>query len=171
MELNVLMRSKSPYIVTFYGSFFRDLFVSYGMEYMDGGSLDKLHTDGTAEPIMSKIAFAVKEKALFFPIPDFLWSQVVSGLKYLKEELNVIHRDVKPTNVLVNLRGEIKLCDFGISGQLVQSLAYTALGCQPYMAVRRTHNSQPNASLNSLNVSQTPRATRSSQTCGVWVLR
>lgn len=44
--------------------------------------------------------------------------------------------DVKPTNVLVNRRGEIKLCDFGVSGQLEKSLAKTNIGCQSYMAVR-----------------------------------
>lgn len=44
-------------------------------------------------------------------------------------------KDVKPTNVLVNRRGEVKLCDFGVSGQLEKSLAKTNIGCQSYMAV------------------------------------
>ena len=44
--------------------------------------------------------------------------------------------DVKPTNILVNKRGEVKLCDFGVSGQLEKSLAKTNIGCQSYMAVR-----------------------------------
>lgn len=43
--------------------------------------------------------------------------------------------DVKPTNVLVNRKGEVKLCDFGVSGQLERSLAKTNIGCQSYMAV------------------------------------
>lgn len=43
--------------------------------------------------------------------------------------------DVKPTNVLVNRKGQIKLCDFGASGQLEKSLAKTNIGCQSYMAV------------------------------------
>ena len=54
--------------------------------------------------------------------------------------------DVKPTNVLMNKKGEVKLCDFGVSGQLEKSLAKTNIGCQSYMAV------SPNA------------------TCGVWSL-
>ncbi len=43
--------------------------------------------------------------------------------------------DVKPTNVLLNTHGQVKLCDFGVSGQLIQSLAKTNIGCQSYMAV------------------------------------
>lgn len=43
--------------------------------------------------------------------------------------------DVKPTNVLVNKKGDVKLCDFGVSGQLERSLAKTNIGCQSYMAV------------------------------------
>jgi mitogen-activated protein kinase kinase len=66
---------------------------------------------------------------------------MTSGLAYLKGELNVIHRDVKPTNVLANTRGQIKLCDFGVSGQLIQSMAKTNVGCEPYMAPERITNS------------------------------
>jgi mitogen-activated protein kinase kinase len=37
----------------------------------------------------------------------------------------------------VNRKGEIKLCDFGVSGQLERSLAKTNIGCQSYMAPER----------------------------------
>ncbi len=49
--------------------------------------------------------------------------------------LETFFLDVKPTNVLVNRKGQIKLCDFGASGQLEKSLAKTNIGCQSYMAV------------------------------------
>lgn len=44
--------------------------------------------------------------------------------------------DVKPTNVLIDRKGYVKLCDFGVSGQLDRSIAKTNIGCQSYMAVR-----------------------------------
>lgn len=44
--------------------------------------------------------------------------------------------DVKPSNVLISTQGQVKMCDFGISGYLVDSVAKTMdAGCKPYMAV------------------------------------
>ena len=43
--------------------------------------------------------------------------------------------DVKPSNILVNSRGEIKICDFGVSGQLIDSMANSFVGTRSYMSV------------------------------------
>ena len=57
-------------------------------------------------------------------------------IKMRLTELSAFCLDVKPSNMLVDDVGFIKLCDFGISGHLVDSIARTRdAGCQPYMAV------------------------------------
>ncbi|XP_065659056.1 dual specificity mitogen-activated protein kinase kinase 6 isoform X2 [Hydra vulgaris] len=127
MDLDVNMRlSNYPYTVHFYGALFKEGDVWICMQLMRT-SLDhfyKIVSDRNQkipEYVLKKVSFAV-----------------VSALEYLHKTLHVIHRDVKPSNILVNYDGEIKLCDFGISGHLVDSLAKTlSAGCKPYMAPER----------------------------------
>ena len=120
MELDVLHRCVSPYIVDFYGAFFQEGAVYICMEFMNGGSVDKLYGDGVPEGPLRKITYATTK-----------------GLKSLKDGHNIIHRDVKPTNILINAMGAVKICDFGVSGNLVASIAKTNIGCQSYMAPER----------------------------------
>ncbi|KAL8675490.1 MAG: hypothetical protein Q9168_000002 [Polycauliona sp. 1 TL-2023] len=120
MELDILHRCVSPFIIDFFGAFFQEGAVYICMEFMDGGSVDKLYGDGVPEGVLRKIAVST-----------------VMGLKSLKDDHNIIHRDVKPTNILVNSRGQVKICDFGVSGNLVASIAKTNIGCQSYMAPER----------------------------------
>ena len=62
---------------------------------------------------------------------------ILNGLNYLYEAHRIMHRDIKPSNVLVSSRGAIKLCDFGVSGELVNSVADTFVGTSTYMAPER----------------------------------
>ncbi|KAK3089931.1 hypothetical protein FSP39_007715 [Pinctada imbricata] len=127
MDLDINMRSGlCPYTVTFYGALFREGDVWIVMEVMDA-PLDKFYKkiyDGSEkipEDVLSVMAFSV-----------------VNALHYLHKELKVIHRDVKPSNILINRKGQVKICDFGISGYLVDSVAKTIdAGCKPYMAPER----------------------------------
>ncbi len=66
-------------------------------------------------------------------------AQVVQALHYLHTKLKVIHRDVKPSNILINENGDVKICDFGISGYLVDSIARSNAGTGPYMGVSSTN--------------------------------
>lgn len=45
------------------------------------------------------------------------------GLSYLHGVRHLVHRDIKPANLLVNLKGEPKITDFGISAGLENSMA------------------------------------------------
>ncbi|KAJ5365652.1 hypothetical protein N7517_008538 [Penicillium concentricum] len=120
MELDILHRCISPFIIDFYGAFFQEGAVYMCVEFMDGGSIDKLYEGGVPENVLRKVALST-----------------IMGLKSLKEDHNIIHRDVKPTNILVNSKGQVKICDFGVSGNLVSSIAKTNIGCQSYMAPER----------------------------------
>ena len=52
-----------------------------------------------------------------------------------------MHRDIKPSNIVVNSKGQIKLCDFGVSGELDRSVADTFVGTGTYMAPERIQGS------------------------------
>ncbi|XP_062388024.1 dual specificity mitogen-activated protein kinase kinase 4a isoform X3 [Sardina pilchardus] len=128
MDLDVVMRSSDcPFIVQFYGALFREGDCWICMELMST-SLDKFYKyvygeldDVIPEEILGKITLVT-----------------VKALNHLKENLKIIHRDIKPSNILLDRNGNIKLCDFGISGQLVDSIAKTRdAGCRPYMAPER----------------------------------
>ena len=80
------------------------------MEFMDGGSLATAFkgcgASGVPERYIAEIA-----------------RQVLLGLRYLHSELRVIHRDIKPSNLLLNARGEVKIADFGVSGQMAANVS------------------------------------------------
>ena len=65
-------------------------------------------------------------------------AQILEALRYLHDEARVVHRDVKPSNVLVNSAGDAKLSDFGVSGQLANSVKCNNwVGTVTYMSPER----------------------------------
>uniref|UniRef100_A0A914CNW4 mitogen-activated protein kinase kinase n=1 Tax=Acrobeloides nanus TaxID=290746 RepID=A0A914CNW4_9BILA len=65
---------------------------------------------------------------------------ILDGLYYLKAYQNIIHRDIKPQNILLNRTGEIKICDFGQSNLLKNSLVNTTIGTYAYRSPERIKN-------------------------------
>ncbi|KAH8840580.1 hypothetical protein MCOR27_005945 [Pyricularia oryzae] len=122
-ELQIMHSCNSEYIVTFYGAFLNENNdVIMCMEYADVGSLDRVSR--VFGPIRVDVLGKIAEATL-------------GGLTYLYAKHHIMHRDIKPSNILVNSRGSIKLCDFGVSGELINSIADTFVGTSTYMAPER----------------------------------
>ncbi|KAJ7624402.1 Pkinase-domain-containing protein [Roridomyces roridus] len=121
-ELQIMHDCDSPYIITSYGAYLAEPNICICMEFMDKKSFDGIYKRIGAIDInvVGKVAVAVLE-----------------GLRYLYDVHRIIHRDIKPSNILCNSDGDIKLCDFGVSGELVNSLANTFVGTSIYMSPER----------------------------------
>src|SRR5438094_2128630 len=80
------------------------------MEYIDGDTLSKLRCDKELK------AFETAE------LTDWM-SQLCAALDYAHNYAHIIHCDLKPANLMVNQRGELKISDFGIARSLGDSVS------------------------------------------------
>uniref|UniRef100_A0AC34Q692 Protein kinase domain-containing protein n=1 Tax=Panagrolaimus sp. JU765 TaxID=591449 RepID=A0AC34Q692_9BILA len=113
-------------VVSFYGVTFKEGDCYICMELMST-SLEKVY----------KAVWKMGEK-FNEDVLGIVGVTVLNALNCLKKLKGIMHRDVKPSNILLSLKGAVKLCDFGISGYLENSIARTKdVGCRPYMAPER----------------------------------
>ncbi|XP_010554056.1 PREDICTED: mitogen-activated protein kinase kinase 3 [Tarenaya hassleriana] len=116
-------------LVEFHGAFYSPDSgqISIALEYMDGGSLADV--------------LKVKKK-IPEPVLSSMFLKLLQGLSYLHGVRHLVHRDIKPANLLINLKGEPKITDFGISAGLENSMAMCAtfVGTVTYMSPERIRN-------------------------------
>jgi mitogen-activated protein kinase kinase len=127
-ELKFNKDCTSEYICQYYGAFMdkSSSTISIAMEFCEGGSLDSVYREvkklggRTGEKVLGKVA-----------------EGVLHGLTYLNSR-KIIHRDIKPSNILLCRNGQVKLCDFGVSGEFgTKGEAATFIGTSYYMAPER----------------------------------
>ncbi|XP_073657266.1 dual specificity mitogen-activated protein kinase kinase 5 isoform X2 [Tursiops truncatus] len=160
-ELEILYKCDSSYIIGFYGAFFVENRISICTEFMDGGSLDVYRK--IPEHVLGRIAVAFgavknnagdlrkwwKSKTRRSPSSPqihqkyiYTWNCSYRTPTERWQKTSNLPKDVKPSNMLVNTRGQVKLCDFGVSTQLVNSIAKTYVGTNAYMAPERISGEQ-----------------------------
>jgi len=102
-ERQVMSLSKTPYVVRLFYAFENMEALYLVMEYMIGGDLSTLlQAHGTFPEEWVRIYM----------------SEAITALAYLHSN-GVIHRDIKPDNMLIDEHGHIKLTDFGLSSIMI----------------------------------------------------
>jgi hypothetical protein len=105
------------------------------MEYVDGHTLS---------------AWRVQQpNRVFEPGQIREWvGQLIAALAYAHEEARVVHRDLKPANLMIDVRGRLKVADFGIARSISDSVSRVTLrggtgGTLAYMSPQQIMGSNP----------------------------
>ncbi|KAJ7445758.1 putative cyclic AMP-dependent protein kinase catalytic subunit [Mycena galericulata] len=116
-ERYILSRVHHPFVVDLFATFQDSLNVYMLMSYVPGGEL-----------------FTHLRRAQRFT-PDvtrFYLATIILALKYL-HSFNIIYRDLKPENLLLDSRGYLRLTDFGFA-KIVDDRTWTLCGTPEYLA-------------------------------------
>lgn len=120
-EASTIVRLRHPNIVRLLGFATDEGTPFLVLDYAPGGTLRERHPRGTPLPLETILPYV---------------EQVCEALHYAHEE-KLIHRDVKPENLLLSAEGQVLLSDFGIATVALSSQsqdAQEALGTITYMA-------------------------------------
>ncbi|OQR93901.1 protein kinase [Achlya hypogyna] len=122
MEAAIQSRLNHPNILRMYGHFQDDTLLYLILEYAPRGTLQRLLADQPGG------VFAEATAAHYI-------YQIICALKYLHER-HVIHRDLKPDNVLLGPEGGIKVADFGLAAHAPppDTRRRTSCGTPEYMS-------------------------------------
>ncbi|XP_005187713.1 serine/threonine-protein kinase hippo-like [Musca domestica] len=120
-EISIMQQCDSPYVVRYYGSYFKQYDLWICMEYCGAGSVSDI--------------MRLRKKTLTEDEISTILSDTLKGLVYLHLRRK-IHRDIKAGNILLNTEGYAKLADFGVAGQLTDTMAKrnTVIGTPFWMA-------------------------------------
>ena len=121
-ERRIMAHADSPFVVKMYYAFQSRNHLYIVMEFVNGGDLySMIKTVGSLNEDVTRVYIA----------------ELVLALAYLHEELHVIHRDLKPDNILIDSHGYIKLIDFGLSQIGVAERTATKRENMPQVSVDR----------------------------------
>ena len=128
-ELTAYSDLSSPYLVSFLGAYHEAGMITVASEYMDMGSLQSF----------VKRYGCIRDERLL----RIVAKQSVLGLQYLHQQHRV-HRDIKPDNILLNIKGQCRLADFGLLTELESTHAFTDtfLGTMAYLSPERLKSDQ-----------------------------
>lgn len=120
-EISIMQQCDSPYVVKYYGSYFKNTDLWIVMEYCGAGSVSDI--------------MRLRKKTLSEDEIATIMIDTLKGLEYLHLRRK-IHRDIKAGNILLNSEGHAKLADFGVAGQLTDTMAKrnTVIGTPFWMA-------------------------------------